>query len=65
MIDLVLRAEKTIQWHEHNLTGNRPLVTLVHELLQEVKTLRAENHFLKTGGTIPGVVTRDAMVDED
>jgi hypothetical protein len=65
MSDLLRRIEKHLQLMEANGTGNRIVATLLHEALQEVKALRAENHFLKTGGTIPGAITRDAMVEDE
>jgi hypothetical protein len=64
-VDLVLRIEKRIKEFEHSGIGNRTVVTLLREAAEAISFLRKQNRTLATGGAIPGVVTRDAIVDDD
>jgi hypothetical protein len=65
MTDLILRIEKHIKYCEHNLTGNRPVVTLLHEAAQEIQFLRKQVSALQATAGLPGVITRDAQMDRD
>ena len=65
MTDIVLRIEKHLKLLESNGMGNRTVAILLHEAAEEIKFVRVQNRALTTGGAVPGVVTRDAMVDDD